>query len=470
MSFLTEWSKNSGIEYGVLKSNYDKYLEELKQSNCENPEEEAMRMLFLDVRYEIQSPAVGWKGIICGATEPFDWTKQKREYALEQYKLNPQLAIEKGYVRLDEKGVPLPLFYDCKNENMRSNVLETSLIRTLYGIAIKQEVYEELLVLKYINDGDISKNLLNLEILKKYVDMEKLENEENISKIKDTTERKNKMLDHELIVKHANKKLFEKNSEGKTQLTEMMKKLSGSINWFDMTISNEQANPNSKTFIPITEDMYFKPFGFRAINKTTENDSCIILSSSKRTMFEPLINSPLQFDPIMIKATTRYLKITDLTKPFSVKENYRTKKKKDVETQTTNNIYATEGYIGGDAIVNQYSTIFVLDDISLGFDKDKKVTLFMPVGTEKFLGRNSKVMVFGTLMRNFDKIKKGWQYPSINVSSYYILKLVKPVEENLSIDMLMDEKTTKVENSENVVKNKELDEINKKIEKFSFEL
>lgn len=389
VSFLIEWSKLTPMDIDEQTKLFKKYYEECVANGESNPYDEAKMRIYINLKSEMQSPATAFVGYIFGYTEPFDWTSSRRAKALEQYKLNPEVAIATGYVKIGNDGKVQPLFYDCSNLTMRGNVLEKSLIRTVYGICIK---------LSSLYDIELLTDIMN--------------NTYNSSK------------------QYKSLKVAEYKS-GKVDLKSELATKWSDAKWFDLTISNEYADTESKKYIKVTNDMLFKHIGFRAnIKAETEKLDAYVLNSSTTTVFKE-VDLKGWFSIDFLRNQSRYLKIEKLDLIFNVKENYRESTNKDgKKVQTTNSAFMVEGILSGDPMPNQYSVIFNLDDLALGFNKDKKITLFMPLGVEKVLGKGSKIIVFGTLTRTFDTVKKVYPYPSVNVSSYYAVKIEKPVLED----------------------------------------
>jgi hypothetical protein len=255
------------------------------------------------------------------------------------------------------------------------------------------------------------------------------------------------------------------------QVTDMVKKLWSKLKWFDMTISGDNADvelynakvkeldkqlENNKInkdeynnliskldYINITDNMLFKSVEFKAIDKT-ENSSTYILNASSRTKI--VLTDDMEFNPDIISASGKYFDISQLDTYFNTKANYGETTKDGVISQFGNQNVCTIGTISSDPIETPYGVMFYLDDLKLGFDIDKKITLFMNKDAKGMFGKNTRMYVFGRLRRSFDNVKGKFLYPSINVSSYYITKLVKPVDTDESINNLkMEIKTDTTE-------------------------
>lgn len=384
LSFLKEWAKNLSKPLEEVKSRYEAIYKELVKGGVDEAEaiEEAKSVLFIEIKSEMQSSAEVFIGMVYGYSAPRDWTSNIRAEALQKFKDMGNNAIGK-YVTIDDKKNVKPLFHTAKDEKKRTQILEPSLIRNICGMAIKKQHFAIIEILNDIVAGKVKKPE---------------EYEGDFAKWGDL-----------------------KPEQAKLKLSDLW----AEFRWFEMTISNEYADEATTRYIHMPE--LFKPVTFRGLDKT-ENQDYLALNSSSRTLFENTNKLPLEPKQIVhfLKSNKRYIKIAEIDKVFAQKNNYTENSKN--KSQTTLGMYITEGSISSDMSTSPFSDILRLDDISLGFDADKSVTLFIPKGMINF-GKGSRVIVVGQFTRKFDDKAKKYSYPSVQVSGIYVTKLVKVVSQ-----------------------------------------
>jgi hypothetical protein len=411
LGFIKDWAKSLSKPLEELKSRYESIFKELVKNGVTEDEalEEAKSILFIEIKSEMQSSAEVFIGMVYGYSSARDWTSNIRAEALQKFKDIGASAVGK-YVTIDDQKNVKPLWFNSKDEKKRTQILEPSLIRNVCGMSIKKQHFA---VIEILND-----------IIA------------------------NKVKKPEEYEADFNKWGSLKPEQAKAKLGDLW----AEFKWFEMTISNDYADETKERYIKMPE--LFKPVIFRAVDKTDKQEF-LALNSSSRTIFEATNKLPLEQKQIVhfLKTNKRFIKIGEIDKVFAQKSNYTESSKN--KTQTTTGMYITEGSISSDMNTSPYSDILRLDDISLGFDVDKSVTLFLPKGMVNF-GKGSRVIVVGQLTRKFDDKAKKYGYPSVQVSGVYVTKLVKVVTQE-AIENIEEVKqkepivksttTTKAENS-----------------------
>jgi len=421
--FLKEWEEHFSKTYDELKTFFLEKVEKLKKEGLNEEEaiEEARSLLYIECKGEMNSPAVKFVGIIFGSTEPFDWTKNYREFALKQYKETGDAAIGK-YVTIDKETKTVkPLWYSSKDEAKRTQVLEPTFSKMVFGYGIKITDYADI---QYIQDK-----------IKNELKDEKTYSSKNIKAYKT-------MKPDQLTTELANKWK--------------------SFRWFDLSVGFEYANDKSEKFVKIPDDKEcFKCFEFRALDKTN-NEPTYVLNCSSTTEFvkSELITIDLKTIENLLKSSPRFIEISKLEAPFNNATNFALSGDKK-EKRTTKDIYITYGSVSSDIIDSKYSDMLFLDHMSLGFDPTKKVPLYMPKGSVDF-GKNTKIYVIGKLSQKLDTTKQPakWSYPAVGVSSFVIIKKTEMVKkEDVKDKMKEENKGVQTDKKKTDTKTKEEDNL-----------
>jgi hypothetical protein len=108
-NYIKNWSEKLSLSVEEITDEYQNVLQETKSQYSDLSEDDqqmrALKRLALLYKRQLRSPAIGFEGIIIGASDCVDiLAKQKRE-AQELFKTEPLLAISQGIT--DENGVPL---------------------------------------------------------------------------------------------------------------------------------------------------------------------------------------------------------------------------------------------------------------------------------------------------------------------------------------------------------------------------
>lgn len=141
--YFTIWSEKLSLSIEDIEKEFNNILEEEKSLHPNltdnDRSQRALQRLALMYKRQMRSPAVGFEGIIIGASDVIDMVAKRRANAMEEWLLNPQEAIEKGLV--DEKGTPLDTIQTFstgrQNPQFGKPLPENSYSRNIIGIAVK---------------------------------------------------------------------------------------------------------------------------------------------------------------------------------------------------------------------------------------------------------------------------------------------------------------------------------------------
>lgn len=162
--YIKKWSEKLGITEEEIKKDFDKILLEEekihKNMSSEERQTQTLRRLAMAFKKQLRSPAIGFEGILIGASDSFDIVAKQRKEAIALYKENPHKAIEDGLT--NEEGVPLDTRQEWSTGNPNRNygkpLPEHNWIRTIYGIAVKTGTDTEPKLFVMNCNGEVAKN------------------------------------------------------------------------------------------------------------------------------------------------------------------------------------------------------------------------------------------------------------------------------------------------------------------------
>lgn len=140
-SYLQKWSEKLSLSLEDIKKEFNVTLEKEKsnQPDLEKAEQSALKTLALQYKKMLRSSAVGFEGIIIGASDCNDIIARQRKTAEDLYLSDPQQAIAQGIT--DEEGNPLdtkPQWNNGKtNPRFGKPLPQNAFIRNLFGVATK---------------------------------------------------------------------------------------------------------------------------------------------------------------------------------------------------------------------------------------------------------------------------------------------------------------------------------------------
>lgn len=135
-------------EDDVKKERLDIQAEEKKENpklSEEDSIKRATKRIFLRYRGELITKAPWLEGVVIGVSGVIDVVAKVRRAALEMYKKNPERAIELRYIKLNEKGEPIPLdkketfATGAPNPNYNKELPEHNYIRSIFGAVTCKE-------------------------------------------------------------------------------------------------------------------------------------------------------------------------------------------------------------------------------------------------------------------------------------------------------------------------------------------
>jgi len=107
--YIKKWSIKLSLKEEQIQKEFDNLLADEKEIHSTLTEDEqqqrAIKRLALQYKKQLNSPAVGFEGIIIAVSDCIDMVARKRREAVELFRADPMLAIEQGVV--NETGEPL---------------------------------------------------------------------------------------------------------------------------------------------------------------------------------------------------------------------------------------------------------------------------------------------------------------------------------------------------------------------------
>jgi len=142
-NYLKTWSDKLSLPLTEIESEFNKILEEEKAIHKDLTDEQqrdrALKRLALTYKKQLRSPAVGFEGILIGASDCVDMVAKTRREAKELFKNDPQSAVAQGVT--NEEGEPLDIKQEWNsgktNPRYGKPLPEHNFIRNLFGIAVK---------------------------------------------------------------------------------------------------------------------------------------------------------------------------------------------------------------------------------------------------------------------------------------------------------------------------------------------
>jgi len=140
--YLKKFSEKLSLTAEEVKEEFDNFLQEEKDIHenlsSEQQDQRALQRLALYYKRQLRSPAVGFEGIIIGASDCIDILAKQRKEANELYKTDPMTAISQGLT--DEEGTPLDTRETWKNGKHNNQfgkpLSEHNFLRNVFGIAV----------------------------------------------------------------------------------------------------------------------------------------------------------------------------------------------------------------------------------------------------------------------------------------------------------------------------------------------
>ncbi len=162
--YIKKWSEKLGISEEDIKKDYEKLVNNEKEIHSDISEDEqkthALRRLATIFKKQLRSPAIGFEGILIGASDLVDTVARHRREAIELYKESPQKAIQDGIT--DEEGIPLDTRKEWStgnpNRGFGKPLPEHNWLRTIFGIVIKTGIDEEPKFFIMNCSGEVAKN------------------------------------------------------------------------------------------------------------------------------------------------------------------------------------------------------------------------------------------------------------------------------------------------------------------------
>lgn len=141
--YIKRWSEKLGISEEDILKDFNGLVEDERKIHKDASEDEqktrALQRLAMIFKKQLRSPAIGFEGMLIGASDLVDTVARVRREAKALYKENPQKAIVDGIT--DDDGVPLDTRQEWStgnpNRNFGKPLPENNWLRTIFGIAMK---------------------------------------------------------------------------------------------------------------------------------------------------------------------------------------------------------------------------------------------------------------------------------------------------------------------------------------------
>ena len=138
--YLKKWAEKLSLSLEEIEGEFNSIFEEEKNIHVDLSEDEqqkrALQRLSLMYKRQLNSPAIGFEGIVIGVSEVIDINQKRIREAKELFKVNPQLAVIDGVT--DEEGNPLDNRKEWSggrlNPSFGKLLPEYNYLRNIFGI------------------------------------------------------------------------------------------------------------------------------------------------------------------------------------------------------------------------------------------------------------------------------------------------------------------------------------------------